>query len=221
MAPAIVVPDLGVKRIRDHHGDRAGLAGSRRSERLEDAPGDLGLMVDLEDCLDDRPQDRRVGQPVDLADLALGPRSMSVMMPTIGMLSKSASPMPVMALVSPGPGTTEKTPTSPVTRAAASAMTLADDSCVTSRYGNSPGLQRVPELVVLGPGNAEDAADALAAEGCRRRLCAGHVSLDARSLGEAAKLDDGRPALRDRRRHGHGRAENAASGEQLPPVNLG
>ena len=41
--------------------------------------------------------------------------------------------MPVIALVNPGPGTTPKTPTSPVTRAAASAMTLADDSWVTSR----------------------------------------------------------------------------------------
>ena len=58
---------------------------------------------------------------------------MSVMMPTIGMLSQSASPMPVMALVSPGPGTTEKTPTSPVARAEASAMTLAEDSLATSK----------------------------------------------------------------------------------------
>ena len=41
--------------------------------------------------------------------------------------------MPVSALVNPGPGTTEKTPTSPVTRADASAMTLAEASCATSR----------------------------------------------------------------------------------------
>ena len=38
-----------------------------------------------------------------------------------------------MALVNPGPGTTLKTPTPPVTRAAASAMTLAEASLVTSR----------------------------------------------------------------------------------------
>ncbi len=42
-------------------------------------------------------------------------------------------PIPVIALVRPGPGTTLKTPGRPVTRAAASAMTLADDSFVTSR----------------------------------------------------------------------------------------
>ena len=55
------------------------------------------------------------------------------MIPTIGMLSKSASPMPVSALVSPGPGTTENTPGSPVARAEASAITLADASLATSR----------------------------------------------------------------------------------------
>ena len=64
---------------------------------------------------------------------AFGPRLTSVTMPTIGTLSSSASPMPVIALVSPGPGTTQKTPTAPVTRAEASAMTLADASLVTSR----------------------------------------------------------------------------------------
>ena len=42
---------------------------------------------------------------------------MSLTIPTTGMLSKSASPIPVRALVNPGPGTTEKTPTSPVARA--------------------------------------------------------------------------------------------------------
>ena len=64
---------------------------------------------------------------------ACGARFTSVMIPTIGTLSSSASPMPVMALVRPGPGTTLKTPTSPVTRAEASAMTLDDASLVTSK----------------------------------------------------------------------------------------
>ena len=41
--------------------------------------------------------------------------------------------MPVMALVSPGPGTTLKTPTSPVARAEASAMTLAEASWATRK----------------------------------------------------------------------------------------
>ena len=40
--------------------------------------------------------------------------------------------MPVIALVSPGPGTTAKAPTAPVARDAASAMTLAELSLATS-----------------------------------------------------------------------------------------
>ena len=66
---------------------------------------------------------------------APGRRSTSVTIPTIGTLSSSASPIPVRQFVIPGPGTTLKTPTPPVTRAEASAMTLAEASLVTSRYG--------------------------------------------------------------------------------------
>ena len=92
-------------------------------------------MADLDQSLDDRAEQGGVGQAVNLADRRLGDRFTSVTMPTIGTLSSSASPMPVMALVSPGPGTTLKTPTSPVPRAAASAMTLAELSWATRKYG--------------------------------------------------------------------------------------
>src|SRR5262249_52643000 len=66
---------------------------------------------------------------------APGARFTSVTMPTTGTLSSNASPIPVIALVKPGPGTTQNTPTPPVARAEASAMMLADDSFATSRYG--------------------------------------------------------------------------------------
>jgi len=64
---------------------------------------------------------------------APGRRSTSVIRPTTGTLSSRASPIPVIELVRPGPGTTLKTPTPPVTRAEASAMTLAELSLVTRR----------------------------------------------------------------------------------------
>ncbi len=88
--------------------------------------------------------------------------------------------MPVMALVRPGPGTTLKTPTSPVARAAASAMTLADDLVGHQEVRDRPGLEGVPELVALGPRDAEHAADPLAAERGRGGLGTRHPSLDAR-----------------------------------------
>ena len=77
---------------------------------------------------------------------------MSVTRATTGMLSKSASPMPVRALVNPGPGTTEKTPTVPVARAAASAMTLAEASCVTSRYGTDLAFRASQNSLFWAPG---------------------------------------------------------------------
>ena len=51
------------------------------------APGISAWWRTSIDGLDDRPDDRGVGQPVDLADRRRGARSMSVMIPTIGTLS--------------------------------------------------------------------------------------------------------------------------------------
>src|SRR5690348_10652168 len=60
--------------------------------------------------------------------------------------------MPVIALVRPGPGTTQNAPTRPVTRAEASAMTLADISCVTSRYGTPRALKASQSSLLCAPG---------------------------------------------------------------------
>src|SRR5271157_3799008 len=65
-----------------------------------------------------RPGFARAGDPECLEDRAWD----------LCLVSNKASPMPLRALVRPGPGTTQKTPTSPVTRAAASAMTLEEAS---------------------------------------------------------------------------------------------
>ena len=49
------------------------------------------------------------------------------------------------------------------------------------QVGNRAGLERVPQLVVLGPRNAEDAAHALTRQRRGRRLGAGHLALNAGS----------------------------------------
>src|SRR4029453_835700 len=58
----------------------------------------------------------------------------------------------VIALVSPGPGTTLNTPTVPVERAAASAMTLDDDSLVTRREGTHRALSASQNSLFCAPG---------------------------------------------------------------------
>ena len=68
----VVVPDFDQKRIGDQHGHRARLAHPRGLERLEERPGDLRLVANLEEPLDDRADDRRVGKPVHLADRRTG-----------------------------------------------------------------------------------------------------------------------------------------------------
>ena len=77
-----------------------------------------------------------------------------------------------------GTGTTQKTPTAPVTRAEASAMTLAEDSCVTSRYGTPRALKASQNSLFCAPG-CRRRTDALAAERGGGRLCSGHLALDA------------------------------------------
>ena len=84
----------------------------------ESAPGMSATQVDLEDLLGHLLEQADLRQLVDLKGLVLvaaghvaddgRPR---------GTLSSRASPMPVQALVTPGPGTTQRTPGRPVLRA--------------------------------------------------------------------------------------------------------
>src|SRR5208283_3982956 len=129
----IIVPDFHKEGERDQHGGRPGLARAGDPECLEDRPWDLCLVANRDHGFGHRVQQGLVGQAVNLADRSAGARFTSVTIPTIGTLSNKASPIPLMALVRPGPGTTQKTPTSPVTRAAASAMTLEEASCATRK----------------------------------------------------------------------------------------
>ena len=126
---------------------------------------------------------------------------------------ESASPMPVSALVKPGPGTTRED----ADRAGGPRRGVghhAGGSLVRDQQvGHALGLEGVPELVVLGAGDAEDAADALAAERRRRRLGTGHLALDAVAPGEAAQLDAAGLCLRSECGHGRGRART------LPPAS--
>src|SRR6185312_17219691 len=89
---------------------------------------------------------------------AFGARLTSVTRPTIGTLSARASPIPVIAFVKPGPGTTQKTPTPPVTRAEASAMMLADDSVATSKYGTPRALNASQSSLFCAPGTPKTQA---------------------------------------------------------------
>jgi hypothetical protein len=76
----------------------------------------------------------------------------------------------------------------------------------------------IPELVVLGSGNAEDAGNALASQCGGRRLRAGHFSLDALAPGEAAELDATLGAGRKRRNSSRSRAYRATRDKELTPV---
>ena len=88
-----------------------------------------------------------------------GARSTSVTMPTIGTLSSSASPMPVIALVRPGPGHDAED----ADLAGGPRRGVGHDAgrglVGDQEVGLTVGLEGVPELVVLGPRDAEDAAD--------------------------------------------------------------
>ena len=62
----VVVPDPDQERIRYQDGHRPGLAHAGDLKRLEEHPGNLGLMADLVKPLDHGPHDRRVGKAVNL-----------------------------------------------------------------------------------------------------------------------------------------------------------
>ena len=113
-----------------------GLSRAGDAERLEDGPGNLRLVADGDHRLDDRAEQGLVGQPVHLADGRPG-RPVDVRDDADDRERCRTGPRRCRscALVSPGPGTTAKTPTSPVARAAASAMTLAEASWATRKYG--------------------------------------------------------------------------------------
>ena len=68
----VEVPDLLIERERDDDGGRARLAGPRDPNRLEDRAGDLRLVADFEQGLDDRAENGGIGQPVHLPDRRVG-----------------------------------------------------------------------------------------------------------------------------------------------------
>ena len=167
----VVVPDLVIERERDQ---RRRPAPARRQPATRNAwkiaPGISAWWRTSISRLDDRPEDRGVGQPVHLADRGVG-RAVDV-----GDDPDDRDAV-VERLADAGHGVGQarararrrRRRPSPVARAEASAMTLAEASLRDQQVGDAAGLERVPELVVLGARDAEDAADALAGQRRRRR----------------------------------------------------
>ena len=97
--------------------------------------------------------------------------------------------MPVMALVRPGPGHDREG----ADRAGGARRGVGHDArrelVGDEQVRDAARLQRVPELVVLGTRDAEDAGDALARQRGGDGLGAGHLPLHARAPDEPAELD--------------------------------
>ena len=62
----VVFPHIWEEVEREDHGDRAGLAAAGDPERVVDQERDLRLVLDLQDRLADRPEDRGVWGRMDL-----------------------------------------------------------------------------------------------------------------------------------------------------------
>ncbi len=217
----VVVPYFDQERIGDQHGHRARLAHPRGLKRLEEHPRDLGLVPNLEEPLDDRAHDRSVGKTVHLADRR-----------TRRAIDIGDDPDDRNAikerLADPGQCVGQ-----PRTRHDRENADLARGTCRRvghhagrslmrdQQIGNRAGLERVPQLVVLGPRNPEDAAHALARQCRRRRLGAGHLALHSGPSRIPAQLDPRLGRSADDRHGRHRGPDRAASNEQLTPVQLG
>ncbi len=186
---AIVVPSLGVERERDHDGHGARLARDGDPVRLVDRTGDLGLVADLQHSLADRPEQGHVGQRVDLADRRVRPPADIGHDPDDRDAVEQRLADAGHRVGQPRPGHDAEDPD----RSRNPGRGVGHDArrrlVGHEQIGHPPGLQRVPELVVLRARHAEDAGNALAAEGRRRGLRASHAPLDARPPNIAADLD--------------------------------
>ncbi len=185
----VVVPDLGIKRKRDHDPDGAGLTGGCDLEGLEDRLGDLGLMADFDQCFYYRAKDGGIGEAVNLADLCMrGAIDIS------DQGDDRDAVVECFADAGERVGETRARHDGEDTGGAGGPRRGVGHDAGGSFMGYQKvwyafGFQGVPEFVVLGAWDSEEAAHALATEGGGRGLCPGHLAVNAFTPGIAAELD--------------------------------
>jgi hypothetical protein len=175
----VEIPGFEPAGVGDDDADGSGFAGASEAEGLKESGGDLSDVMDLVEVFDDGSEDGGVGETVDLGDGSV--RSAG----DIGEEDDDGAAIEE-GFADSGEGVGEawsgdEGADADFTGDAGGGIGHDGGGGFVGdeEVGESGGLHGVPEFVVLGAWDAEDAADALALEGGDGSLSAGHAALDA------------------------------------------
>ena len=218
----IIVPDFHIEGEGDQHGGRPGLARAGDPECLEDRAWDLCLVANRNHSLGHRVKQGLVGQAVNLADRSAGS--------TIHIRDDPDDRYAVeqgLADAAHGVGETRAGHDAEDSDLAGHPGSGVSHDTARGLVGNQEvrlaiSLEGVPKLVVLSPGDAEDAADLLAPKSRGGRLGSGHSAVHSLAPGAAPQLDmTGPRRCRCRRGRYRGRGpDQSQSPQRLAAVDL-